>query len=303
MGGAVAVNRVVGVARTSMIRAGFIAGLAVSTVVAFAAPAWADVATVLGTATCSNAHPVVQWTLTNGSAGRAMLVGTARAQIGADSFSANGFAVSVAASATTSATSVVPDFATGLSGPLMLSVNVSWPNDNFSTLVYGSVDVGHACSGSTTTTVSQPTTTTMTPSPTTTTTGPRTTTTTKVPRAKRREVTTTRVSAGPAKRRAATAASTATTTPPASAATPHEQAQADPTSTTRPGAFTSTLAFTGSGTTFMLLFGLCFVTVGGSVLLHKRNALAGLRGHETNDELRRQRERKRRSLWVYLPPR
>jgi hypothetical protein len=286
-----------------MIRAAFIAGLAVSTVVAFAAPAWADVATVHGTTTCSNAHPVVRWTLTNGSAGAAMLVGTASAQIGADSFAATGFAASVAATGTTSATSVVPGFATGLSGPLMLSVNVSWPNDNFSTLVYGSVDVGPACSGSTTTTVSQPTTTTATPSPTTTTTRPLTTTTTKASRAKKRGVTRTRSSAVAATKRSAPASSTATTTPPASTTTLHEQAQADPTSTTRPGAFTSTLAFTGSGTTFILLFGLCFVTVGGSVLLHKRNALAGLRGHETNDELRRQRERKRRSLWVYLPPR
>jgi hypothetical protein len=53
----------------------------------------------------------------------------------------------------------------------------------------------------------------------------------------------------------------------------------------------------------MIIFGLCFITVGGAVLMHKRNALAALRGHETNEELRRQSERKKRSLWVYLPPR
>lgn len=296
-------NRRVGVARRSMVRLWVIAGLAVATVLAFAAPASADVATVHGTTTCSNAHPVVQWTLTNESTGGTMSVGTASAQIGADSFEATGFAASVGASGTTSATSAVPDFATRISGPLMLSVNVSWPNDNFSTLVYGSVDLAQACSASTTTTLSQPTTTMTTPSSTTTTTAPLTSTTTTAARTKKPRANTTRVTTGAARKRAVKTLSAATTTRPATTSTLDEAGRADPTSTTKPGAFTSTLAFTGSGTTYILLFGLCFVTAGGAVLLHKRNALAGLRGHETNDELRRQRERKRRSLWVYLPPR
>jgi len=297
------VNRGVGAARTSMVRAGLISGLAFAAILAFAAPAWADVATVRGTATCANAHPVIQWTLTNGSAGTPMLVGTASAQIGADSFAATGFAGSVDANGSTSATSVVPSFATGLSGPVMLSVNVSWPNDTFSTIAYGSVDLAQACSSSTTTTVAQPTTTTTTPSPTTTTIASLTTTTIKASGTNTRPAKTTHVSTRATAKRAATAGSTATTTRPATTTPLDGLGQADPTSTTRPGAFTSTLAFTGSGTTFILLFGLCFVTVGGSVLLHKRTALAALRGHETNDELRRQRERKTRSLWVYLPKR
>ena len=55
---------------------------------------------------------------------------------------------------------------------LLLSVYVSWPDDNFSTRVYGEVDLGPACPGSTTTTttaVPYPTTTTALPYPTTTT--------------------------------------------------------------------------------------------------------------------------------------
>jgi hypothetical protein len=300
--GGVGVKRVVCVARISVVRVAVIAGLTVSIVVAFAAPAWADVATVHGTATCSNAHRVVEWSLTNGSAAGPMSVGTASAQIGGDSFAATGFAASVASGATTSASSAVPDFATGTGGPLMLSVNVSWPNDNFSTLVYASVDLGQACAASTATTGSQPTTTVTTPSPTTTTAAPRTPTTT-TPTAKRPRARTARMAHRAAKKRAVATLSAAPATRPVTTTTLDDAGPANPTSTTRPGAFTSTLAFTGSGTTVIFVFGLCLVTVGGAVVLHKRNALASLRGHETNDELRRQRDRKRRSLWVYLPPR
>jgi hypothetical protein len=73
------------------VRTGLIAGLVVSAVGAFAAPAGAGVATVTGTATCSNTNHLVVWTLTNGPGGGAMVVGTANEQIGADSFAATGF--------------------------------------------------------------------------------------------------------------------------------------------------------------------------------------------------------------------
>jgi len=288
-----------------------VAGAVAATVFALAAPAAAGVETLTGTTTCSNTDHVAQWSLSNGAVGGNMLIGTVTEQIGSDFYPVTGFSATVPSNGTTSGTSVVPGSETSVNGPLTLTVNVSWPDDNFSTLVFGSIDLGQACPGSTTTTsqpTTTPTTTTSVSEPTTTTQSPTTTTTTPTSARKPPTRTTqpptraakaaTRASA---KVKAATAALTTTATQ--TTTTVIQQADPSPTSTTKPGAFTSTLAFTGSGTTLVVVFGLCFLTIGGSVLMHKRNALAGLRGHETNEELHRQRDRKKRSLWVYLPPR
>ena len=96
-----------------------------------------------------------------------------------------------------------------------------------------------------------------------------------------------------------TAPRTATTV--GGAGTPGSPTPGRPTTTTEPGP--PTLPRTGTATTFLLVFGAFFVAIGGSILMHKRNSWASVRGHETTADVRKNLEQKRRALTVYLPPR
>ena len=143
----------------------------VAVVLGLAAPAWPCVATVTGSVSCSNTDHVAQWVLANGPVGGTMLVGTVTEQIGPDFYNVTGFTPTVLPNGTTTGTSVVAGFETNLTGLLTLSVWVRWPDDNYQTQIFTSIDLGRECPGST------PTTTTTTSPPSTTTTYPNTTTT------------------------------------------------------------------------------------------------------------------------------
>jgi Fibronectin type III domain len=186
--GGTSVRRVLAFARSRIVQVGLVVGVVISVVLGLAAPAWPCTANAFGTTACSNTDHAVSWSLSNGPVGGTMVVGTIVVQHGTLFYTANGFAATVPPSGTTTATSVIPGYASNLTGMLMLSVWVRWPDDNFQTQIYAWVDLGPACPGSapptttTTTTTTQPpcgvcsTTTTTIAAP-----GPTTTTTTTTP--------------------------------------------------------------------------------------------------------------------------
>ena len=174
-------KRALGLLRSRAVQAGLVGGMVVAVLLGLAAPAWPCTASVVGTVTCSNVDHVATWTLANGPVGGTMLVGTVTEQIGPDFYNVTGFTPTVLPNGTTSGTSTIAGFETNLSGLLTLSVWVRWPDDNFQTQIFTSIDLGRACPGSvppsttTSTTTTYPNTTTSYPN--TTTTYPDTTTT------------------------------------------------------------------------------------------------------------------------------
>ncbi len=158
-------------ARSRGARVGLAGGVVIALVLGLAAPAWPCSATAAGSTVCSNTDHAVQWSLTNGPVGGTMVVGTIVVQLGTNFYTASGFAATVPPSGTTTATSVIPGYESNLTGLLMLSAWVRWPDDNFQTQVYAWVDLLAACPGATpgpttTTTTSTTTTTTTTTQPT-----------------------------------------------------------------------------------------------------------------------------------------
>jgi hypothetical protein len=295
-----------GIARGRALRASLIIGVVTATLVALAAPAWACDVIVSGTTTCTDGAHVVTWTFQNSESDKMMSINYALAATPSHMYTVSGWSPTVGFNGSTSATTTVPG---NDAGPLNIDVSASWDN-GFTNVDYGSVDLGAACPAPpTTTTTTQPPTTT-TPPVTPTTEAPPPTDTTPTTEAPPPTDTTPTTEAPPTTKVAGTTI-VVTTTPPkhsttttaaATVTTVGQQGGGLPTTSTKPtGA--KELPFTGSSTAYVIFFGLCAVAAGGALLLHKRSAMPLHTGAVTPADARKQLERRRRALSVYLPRR
>ena len=293
-------KRAIGIARGPVLRAGLVIGVAVTTLVALAAPAWSCSAIISGSTTCSDGAHVVTWTIGNSESDKVMTINYALAATPTDVYAVTGFSATVGYSGSTSATTVVPYTQTG---QLNIDVSASWSNGS-NAVDFASVNLGDTCPGppatTSTTTTTQPSTTTTAAPPTTATTPPtntspptNTTPTTETPTT--RVAATTIVVTTTAPRRTTTTQSTITIV--------RRQGGGPVTTTTKPGAGAKELPFTGSSTDSVIFFGLVALASGGALLLHKRSAMPLHTGCATSADVQRDLERRRRALTVYLPRR
>jgi LPXTG-motif cell wall-anchored protein len=309
-------------------RAGLVIGVAIAALLGFAAPAWPTDVSIYGQTLCTTGDQTVNWTITNAAPTIGMTISYVVASIGPQQYTTTGWNPSVPGDASTNATTLVP---AGVSGQLVLNVYATWAN-GATRVVGGVIDLPSNCTPPTTTTTTTtapptttpPTTTTTTWSDTTTTqpetattqpetatTQPETATTAPEPTTipgtpPIEETTTTTESVGGTTIATATTDTTEPGTPTTvidagNPGTPGTPTPGGPTTTTKPGK--PTLPRTGTATTFLFVFGAFFVAIGGSILMHKRNSWAALRGHETTADVRKQLEKRKRALTVYLPPR
>ena len=296
-----------GIARGRALRASLIIGAVTATLVALAAPAWACDVIVTGTTTCTDGAHVVTWTFQNSESDKVMSIDYALAATPSRAYSVSGWSPTVGFNGSTSATTVVPG---NDAGPLNVDVSASWDNGFYNT-DFGSVDLGAACAPppTTTTPTTQPVTPTTQPV-TPTTEAPPPTDTTPTTEAPPPTDTTPTTEAPPTTKVAGTTVVVTTTPPkhsttttaPATVTTVGQEGGGLPTTSTKPtGA--KELPFTGSSSVYVIFFGLCAVAAGGALLLHKRSAMPLHTGAVTPADTRRQLERKRRALSVYLPRR
>ena len=300
-------GRVVGGVRGRAIRAGLVAGVLVALLLAFGAPASASTVVASGTTECADGNHVIHWSIGN-PATLPMTIEYALAASDTAVYTVeDGYDRIVAPGATTAATTIVPP---GITGTISLGVQADWPN-GVSRFDTADVVLASVCPGPTTTTTTTTIPVTTTTQPETATTQPETATTvpeipTTVPETPTTAGETPTTEAPTTTEVAGTTVVPGTTTPDVTT-TLGGQVVPPPggtTTTTKPGP--PTLPRTGSSTTYLFVFGALFVAGGGGILMHKRNLYVALRGQEAPVDLRaarRDREKKKRALTVYLPPR
>jgi hypothetical protein len=232
-------------------------------VVGTAVPAWAHYPVLSGYTVCSDGPHVITWSIGNSEANKTMHIDSATATLGAQTFAVTGYSADVAGSAT-SATTTLP---TGSSGSVTLSVQVSWPVDNFHATDHTSVTLISGCSPSTTTTTVAPTTTT-TEAPTTTTV--EITTTTEAPATTTTEAPTTTTTVETNTTEAPTTVSTTPVGPegstvPTSTTTTPSTSTSSPTNVTTAATPPGSLPFTG-GSSAGPIFGLASLITGALAL-------------------------------------
>jgi LPXTG-motif cell wall-anchored protein len=249
------VKRVAGIARSRAGRLGLVAGVAVATVVGFAAPAFAHHTSVRGSVECSNGDHLVHWDIQNDEIDQPMTIVSATASVGNQNYPVVGYTSPVANGDFTSATTTVPN---AVGGTITLTVTATWP-DEYTVTNSASVDLQpNCCEGTTTTTEATTTTTqpvTTTTAATTTTTEATTTTTQPVTTTSMRELGSTTI---------------VTTTTVAPTTTLKEQGSTVPPTTQPPAP--AQLPRTGSSTTFPLIFGLSSLAAGSLLLVRKPRA-------------------------------